>query len=510
MILHKRIGDGGRAGNQLFSIASVIGLARQFGHDYRIPPWNMAEYFEHDFQMEDVKFFDRALRENGFHYDEEFWKQNLQHPNEIINIEGYLQSDKYWGEDRLFAQKLFKFKSIPKLDKVLPKGKNIALHIRRGDYVGNPNYYNLGSDYYKNALKALPKGSVIIFSDDYNYCRDNFHGIFLEGYSDIEHLYLMTKCDHFIVSNSTFSWWGAYLGQKKDSVVIHPDRYFCGRLETHDTSDFWPKEWKEMKAAEDRDDLSDVTFVIPISFDSKQRKKNAEALYTFLVKNFRTKIILGENGMEKFKYLEKYSHKYVRFDYPYFHRTRMINEMVKMADTKIVAVIDSDVLIPKGQLITAAHEIRSGGADITYPYEHFIRCKEEWTERFTKDAYRVNAKNGIYENMWENEDKESFGGCFFVNKEAYLGAGGENENFISFGREDVERYIRFKKLGLTVTRTEGSLYHLWHPKTLNSTIKHPHYAQNREECRKVADMESDELRIYVDNGFRDDPPKDLK
>lgn len=504
MLLHKRIGDGGRIGNQCFGVASTIGLAKRFNHDYRIPPWDLAEHFEYDFKMEDVKFFDRPLRENGFHYDEEFWAQNLSKPNEIINIEGYLQSAKYWGDNKRFAQKLFKFKPKPELDGIIPKGKNIALHVRRGDYVGNPNYFNLGSDYYKNALKELPKGNVIIFSDDYNYCKEKFYGVYLEGYSDIEHLYLMTKCDHFIVSNSTFSWWGAYLGQKRGSIVIHPNKYFCGRLETHDTSDFWPDGWKEMKASEDRDDLSDVTFILPIAFDSKERKKNVEALYTFLVKNFRAKIILGENGCNKFEYLKRYSHKYIRFDYQFFHRTKMINEMVKMADTKIVAIIDSDVLVPKGQLISAANDIRSGGADVTYPYDgRFVRCKQKWTERFTKDAFRVNAKNGVYENMWLNEDRESVGGVFFVNKESYLSVGGENENFISFGREDVERYTRFKKLGLTITRIDGCLYHLWHPKTLNSTMKHPHAEQNKLECKKVSDMPSDELRKYVDNGFKE-------
>lgn len=504
MLTYKSLTHNGRIGNILFEAASTIGLAKKFGHDYVLPEWDGFKYFEHDFKTGNIPFFDRNVRENGFTYDEEFWKQNLHNTSEKINIQGYLQSELYFED----AKKLFRFRPNKRLDVLFApykKETTIALHVRRGDYTDNPNYVNLGVKYYLNALPEIPQGKVIVFTDDYRYCRNMFRDqgfvYDFDGLSAMDHLYLMSKCDHFIVANSTFSWWGAYLGEKKGSVVVRPDKYFLGSLEDHDTSQFWPKHWIKVEAVPDRDNLSDVTIVIPISFDGKDRKQNIQVLLRYLHKNFRVKIILGEQGSGyRFKYLERYVTKYIYFDdIQDFHRTKMINEMVKMADTTIVAICDSDVLIPRGQMISAAHKIRVNGADVVYPYDgRFIRClKEPWTSLFDSDPYRVNSLDGVQENM-NLYDKESFGGIFFVDKFSYMKAGMENENFVSFGREDVERYVRFKGLGLTVTREEGCLYHLHHRRGLNSTMRHPHAKQNSHECRKVINMNYDELREYVD------------
>ncbi len=105
----------------------------------------------------------------------------------------------------------------------------------------------------------------------------------------------------------------------------------------------------------------------------------------------------------------------------------------------------------------------------------------------------------IYENMNKTE-KPSVGGIFLADKTAYESVGMENENFISFGREDVERFVRFKNLGLTVHRENGNLYHMQHQRTLNSTMRHQDAKGNYRECKKVVEMEVDELREYV-NGW---------
>lgn len=489
-------------------IASTIGLAKRFGHDYELPEWEHFKCFAHKFNVGNTPFFDRKVQENDFTYDHEYWEQGLSNLNETINIVGYLQSANFWQQDREWAKDLFKFdkKFTKKLDKLFSpyeKETTMALHVRRGDYVGNPNYFNLGINYYLNAISQLPRGKLILFTDDYNYCENMFKGndvVFdFKGLSDIEHLYLMTKCDHFIASNSTFSWWGAYLGEKKHSIVIRPDKYFTGKLSGHNTADFWPEEWTPLGAMPDRDDLSDVTVVIPISFDSRDRKNNIQVVMRWLVTNFKVKIIIGEQGSAyRFKYLERYC-KYVYFEgMQFFHRTKMINDLVRMADTSIVVVCDSDVLIPSKQMISAATKIRSKQADIVFPYDgRFVRCQRRpWTQIFNSDPHKVNQMNEVYHEM-SLFGKESFGGIFFVDKDSYIDAGMENENFISFGREDVERVVRFKNLGLTVTREDGLLYHLQHKKGLNSSMRHPHAKQNVEECRKVIAMKPKALKKYV-------------
>lgn len=493
----------------MFEVASVLGLAKRFGHNYTVPLWDKSKYFDHDFKQGDVPFFDRTIKEDGFAYNEEFWAQNLSNPNETVNITGYLQSPKYWGEDHTFVKNLFRFKKsftepLDKLFKRFDDENTVAVHIRRGDYSGNPNYFNLDVRYYLNALDKIPYSRIIVFTDDYGYCKETLPleeiSFAFEGLSDMEHLYLMTKCDHFVLSNSTFSWWGAYLGEKKHSVVVRPDVYFTGKLKDLDIKDFWPTNWLKETSIQDKNDLSDVTFVIPLSYDCKDRKNNIQVLIRNLVKNFRAKIILGEQGSYyRFRYLEKFVTKYLYFENMQdFHRTKMINDMVRMADTKIVVVCDSDVLIPRSQYIKAADKIRHGNADIVYPYDgRFVRCSRmPWTDIFNKDPYKVNSMDGVYDGMMLHE-KESFGGVFVVNKGSYIKAGMENENFVSFGREDVERNDRFKKLGLIVKREKGCLYHLQHKKGINSTMRHPHAEQNRLEARKVIDMDAASLKQYV-------------
>ena len=111
-----------------------------------------------------------------------------------------------------------------------PKGiifgkPTIAISIRRGDYVGNPNYRLLPITYYILAMfENFPNWrdhNIVIFSDDIPYCKVHWDCIpnvyFSENNSDIEDLCLMTLCDDFIIANSSFSWWGAYLGEKEGS-----------------------------------------------------------------------------------------------------------------------------------------------------------------------------------------------------------------------------------------------------------------------------------------------------
>ena len=106
----------------------------------------------------------------------------------------------------------------------------VALHIRRGDYIINhANHHNLSMEYYAEALKEFPDRQVIIFSDDPNWChvQDIFEGdrfLVAEGNGPYHDLYLMSQCNDFIIANSTFSWWGAWLADK--GTVIAPNKWF--------------------------------------------------------------------------------------------------------------------------------------------------------------------------------------------------------------------------------------------------------------------------------------------
>ena len=106
---------------------------------------------------------------------------------------------------------------------------NISLHVRRKDYVGSPIFGTVGLDYYQNALLQLPQDmQVVVFSDDLKWCRENFIGgrfLFIDD-NDYVVLYLMSKMKHHIIANSTFSWWGAWLSEYQDKIVIAPKVWF--------------------------------------------------------------------------------------------------------------------------------------------------------------------------------------------------------------------------------------------------------------------------------------------
>jgi hypothetical protein len=119
---------------------------------------------------------------------------------------------------------------------------SVAMHFRRGDYASIPKFRDtlgvLSTNYYREAadqiLLRVPKARFFVFSDDPQWCYDNV-GEFLEDYriithsddrSDMDDLQLMMGCDHFVVANSTFSWWAAFLANGSDKIVVGPDPWF--------------------------------------------------------------------------------------------------------------------------------------------------------------------------------------------------------------------------------------------------------------------------------------------
>ena len=112
----------------------------------------------------------------------------------------------------------------------------VAVHVRRTDYLKDDRYGFLGEDYYRNALniikQKLSNPTIIFFSDDMLWCKKVFENdsiFFCEDpvwKDDFLQLYLMSKCKHQVISNSSFSWWGAWLNQNVNKIVIRPVRPF--------------------------------------------------------------------------------------------------------------------------------------------------------------------------------------------------------------------------------------------------------------------------------------------
>ena len=108
----------------------------------------------------------------------------------------------------------------------------VAMHVRRTDYLNFPDIFERCTlDYYFKAMSMFSSEThrFLVFSDDMEWCKENIKGegiMYSEGFPAIEDLCIMAECQHFIIANSTFSWWGAWLAKSPDKRVIMPEKWF--------------------------------------------------------------------------------------------------------------------------------------------------------------------------------------------------------------------------------------------------------------------------------------------
>lgn len=515
MITFSKFGQHGNLGNQLFQYAAMIGLSKKYGHDLRLPQWKYSQFFENEFTPSDVKT-DELIKEPAFHYTPDFWAAKLKGSNASYDILGWLQSEKYWAQWFPDVKKALAFKPefIAQVKEKLKMRENentIAISIRRGDYVDNPNYELLPPSYYIGALhKYFDKWEsqrIYIFSDDLDYCKAHFAGltnvVFADSLSDIEQLCAMAQCTDFIIANSTFSWWGAYLATLQGNClrVIRPAYLFAGKLlQSSDWKDHYPVEWTVFDHKKNRIDLRHVTFTIPVSYDHNDRRQNLELSVQMLLKDFDTNIIIMEQGRQpEFSYMARYgTYRWFHEPQGIFHRTKMLNEMARMATTPVVVNWDADIIIPPVQILQAVKLISSGKADVVYPYDgRFARVhRQTWFNRISK--YQDAGIFGTHQfDGMKPTDTLSDGGAVIFNKESFVDGGMENEYFLSYGPEDRERFHRFQKLGFRISRINGPLYHLDHWRGQNSTAANTCFRKNKEEFEKIKAMDQQQLTEYV-------------
>jgi hypothetical protein len=251
MITYSNLGKTyrGNLGNQMFQIASTIGLAKKNGHQFFFPEWHYSQYFKKSLPTGEKD-------ENFIYIKEEYYKYydwNINKGN--YDIDGWLQTEKYF--DQYTTKEIFTFKQdfknrlIKKFNNLFLK-KTILISIRRGDFVNNPKYWQLSYKYYLLALtQNFPdwqNRNLIFTSDDLDYCKFHFsflkNAFFLDNLSTIEQLVIGSNCDDFVISNSTFSWWIAWLGEKEQSKVVRPMKNFSEKfIMLYDDIDYYPSRW---------------------------------------------------------------------------------------------------------------------------------------------------------------------------------------------------------------------------------------------------------------------------
>lgn len=145
-----------------------------------------------------------------------------------VYLDGYWQSEKYFLDIR---QELIAEIDLSKIETAaeavaFPSENTVAIHVRRGDFINNKNTQALSIGYVKRAMHEFGNNvDFMFFSDDINWCKDNFKGdnlSFANNQSDLQDLKQMSEAAHNIIANSTFSWWSAWLNKHESQRVIAP------------------------------------------------------------------------------------------------------------------------------------------------------------------------------------------------------------------------------------------------------------------------------------------------
>lgn len=232
-------------GNGMFQVAAAIGLAKIHNDDVCFPSWKYNSYFNGvDVRVEGQ--ITSNYKEKTFHYTPIPYSNNM-------NLIGYFQSEKYFIESSLEIKHIFTLRDEFKVDLLL-KYKDIltdslSIHIRRGDYLKTQHYHPCPDiTYYNKAINTVKTKTeiknILVFSDDIDWCKNNFKGseyIFIENQPDYLDLSLMSYCDHNIITNSSFSWWGSWLNSNLNKMIIAPDNWFGSGYSHYNTNDIYTK-----------------------------------------------------------------------------------------------------------------------------------------------------------------------------------------------------------------------------------------------------------------------------
>lgn len=276
----------GGLGNQMFQYATAraLALSRQEKlvldnqlftnyalHDYGLNHFNIdCSFLEKDKSVvEPLRILEKVKailsRKKIYHpyieqdltYDKELFE--FSHKN--IFLKGYFQSEKYFIRFENQLRRDFEIisplkKETTEMLELINAENSVSLHIRRGDYVSNPEanavHGTCDLNYYHKAIEIIKKEIenpvFFIFSDDIDWAKENLkinsitHFVdFNDASTNYEDLKLMSNCKHNIIANSSFSWWGAWLNSYKSKIVIAPSKWF--KTDIHNCKDIIPESW---------------------------------------------------------------------------------------------------------------------------------------------------------------------------------------------------------------------------------------------------------------------------
>lgn len=241
----------GRLGNSMFQIAAIIAYAKKYGYSWGVPGDQRESSILTHFGDKLPRCFERYPDQPRQAYEPK-WFNYWEIPNygDSITLAGYFQSLKFFENVQDEVKRVFALDITPI--------NAVSIHVRRGDYVKHSNSFPpIGIEYITQAVTIMRQktgaDNWIVFSDDPQWCRENIRidgsVTFVEGQNEKQDLALMASCSHHIIANSTFSWWGAYLGHNPERVVISPSskNWFGPANPCYNPKDIIPENWIQIQ-----------------------------------------------------------------------------------------------------------------------------------------------------------------------------------------------------------------------------------------------------------------------
>jgi hypothetical protein len=280
-------------------------------------------------------------------------------------------------------------------------------------------------------------------------------------------------------------------------------------------------------------DLKTVDFIVPLRIDTGDRLRNVILSTSYLLHHFDCTVTIKEVDSER--RFETYALPIIKrlvdtanLNFIFeeetrtddsFHRTKVLNDMIMSSKCDIVVNYDTDLVLPL-DTYTKAVEMLQGEYDLVYPYRYgnhgerkvnlgfTIETQDdmdnfeggEFVSRFIKeyDSTCFDDRFFYYPSN-QGEGWAEYGMVQFFNRQVYIDGYLENEGFIAYAPEDIERHHRWQTLGYNIGRVANHAYHLEHQRTQNSWFHNPHMQNNNALWEYLKTLSKEQLIEYYEN-----------
>lgn len=256
-----------------------------------------------------------------------------------------------------------------------------------------------------------------------------------------------------------------------------------------------------------------LTFIIPSRLESEDRERNMITILINLLSKFDAVVRVKECDFSpKFEenVLPHIKNKFGKvpsnlfFTYEkqqstFFHKTKILNDLIEESDTEIICNYDTDVLLPDTSIMLAYDMIKTGYSDAVYPYgcgayQKAVTYTPQTFEKFIDSDFNLNQLDSF-----SSKSSSTIGWCQFIRRENYINSYMMNENFHAWGPEDCELYYRLNVMGNKVDRVNDYVYHLEHQRSNDSWFSNPSWMQNMQLWEWIRKQTKQTLIEYYKN-----------